>query len=206
MAARWGSEYPLLSPKNPESTTKKHYYHAMGPWKAPSPDGFPAGFYQGAWETVEDSLFEFVQHAWYHPASISNVNLTDICLIPKISHLGFVNQFRPISLCNVSYKILTKMVVNRLKPLIPKLVSPYQTGFVPGQCIHDNIVVAQEMLHSMAKMQGKTGFFVIKVDLSKAYDMLRWSCNHEVLREIGLPAELVHFIMDSIASVQTNIL
>lgn len=106
----------------------------------------------------------------------------------------------------MSYKLLTKMIVNRLKPLMPRLISPYQTGFVPGRCIHDNVVVAHEMLYNMSRMKGKTGFFVIKVDLTKAYDMLRWSCIHDVLREIGLPVDLIRFIMTCISFVQTNVL
>lgn len=85
-----------------------------------------------------------------------------------------MSQLRPISFCNVSYKVLTKIVVNRLKPFISKIISPFQTDFVPTRSIHDNIIVAQEMVHSMTKMKGKKGFFAIKVDLAKAYDRLRW--------------------------------
>jgi hypothetical protein len=77
-------------------------------------------------------------------------------------------------LCNVSCKIITKIMVNRLKKIIPQMVSPIQTGFVPGRNITENIVIAQEMLHSMTKMRSRIGFFVIKVDLSKAYDRLSW--------------------------------
>jgi hypothetical protein len=83
-----------------------------------------------------------------------------------------VSQFRPISLCNVTYKIITKTMVNRLKKIIPQVVSPYQTEFVPRRNITENIVIAQEMLHSMTKIRSRVGFFVVKVDLSKAYDRL----------------------------------
>lgn len=108
------------------------------------------------------SLEAFVHHMWQHPANIGGVNATDICLIPKVDcKPEFITQFRPISLCNVTYKVLTKVVVNRLKPLIPAIISPYQTGLVPTRSIHENIVVAQEMVHSMCKMLGRTGFFAI---------------------------------------------
>jgi hypothetical protein len=80
------------------------------------------------------------------------VNQTDICLIPKVPQPEFVNQFRPISLCNTIYKVVSKVIVERLKELVPIIVSLFQTGFVPRRNIHENIVVAQEMTHSMTKM------------------------------------------------------
>jgi len=73
--------------------------------------------------------------------------------------------------------------VNRLKALIPKLISPQQTGFIPSRSIHDNIVVAQEMMHSMRRMQGKVGYFIIKVDLPKAYDRMCLSFVAKILKE-----------------------
>lgn len=133
---------------------------------------------------VGDTVKAFAHRAWTNPEVLAEVNYTDICLIPKVPNPELVSQFRPISLCNVNYKILTKIIVNRLKPFIPRLVSPCQAGFVPGRSIHENIVVAQEMLHSMAKIKGKTSFFVIKVDIAKAYDRLRWSFIHDTLTEM----------------------
>jgi hypothetical protein len=64
----------------------------------------------------------------------------------------FVNQFKPISLCNVSYKVLTKIVVNRLKPVVGSIISPFQTGFVPRRNINENIIISHEMLYNMTKM------------------------------------------------------
>ncbi|WJX12193.1 hypothetical protein P8452_02716 [Trifolium repens] len=115
----------------------------MSPWKAPGPDGYPAGFYQQAWDIVGSSIISFIRQAWLQPDILKTVNHTNICLIPKTAHLEFVNQFRPIFLC-----------------------------FIPERSIHENIVVAQELVHNMNKMTGKKGYFAIKVDLAKAYDMI----------------------------------
>ncbi|MCH86446.1 hypothetical protein A2U01_0007303, partial [Trifolium medium] len=142
----------------------------MSPWKSPGPDGFPAGFYQQSWDTVGPTVCDFVKEVWKSPSIIATVNQTDICLIPKVDHPEVVSQFRPISLCNTIYKIVSKVIVARLKIYIPKLVSPFQTGFVPGRNIHENIIVAKEMIHSMHMARGRKGYFAIKVDLSKAYD------------------------------------
>jgi hypothetical protein len=178
----------------------------MGAWKALGPDGYPAGFYQKNWSIVAPKMYDFVKHIWLHPENIASVNTTNICLIPKVDKPEFVSQFRPISLCNVSYKVLTKVIVNRLKPLIPLIISPYQTGFIPTRSIHENIVVAQEMIHSMLKMRGRTGYVAVKVDLAKAYDRLRWSFISAVLEEVNLPQGLRRTIMHCITSVKTNVM
>jgi hypothetical protein len=136
---------------------------------------------------------------------MDKINFTDICLIPKVEHPEFVNQFWPISLWNTLYKIVTKVVVNILKELIPLIISPYQTGFIPRHSIHENIVVAQEMIHNMWKMNGKEGYFAIKVDLSKTYDMLNWNFIDCTLRKIGLLEDLTKVIMKAITSVKINV-
>ncbi|CAJ2645411.1 unnamed protein product [Trifolium pratense] len=177
----------------------KNALFEMSPWKAPGPDGFPAGFYQKSWNIVGDTMCNFVRRVWDFPSEIGMVNKTDICLIPKVPHPEVVTQFRPISLCNTNYKIVSKVLVERLKTCIPLLISPYQTGFVPGRNIHENIVVAKEMIHTMNRMRGNKGVFAIKVDLSKAYDKLSWNFIWRVLNEIKLPDKMLsHLIMHSV--------
>jgi hypothetical protein len=177
----------------------------MNPWKAPGLDGFLAGFYQKSWSIVGRKVCDFVKEVWTNPSIISEVNQTNICLIPKIQQPEYISQFRPISLCNTIYKVVSKVVVERLKEFIPVIISPYQTGFVPGRNIHENIIVAQEMTHSMVKMKGSKGLVAIKVDLSKAYDKLKWDFIWQILKEIQLPDSLINVIMHSITSVETNV-
>lgn len=184
----------------------KHALFSMTPWKAPGPDGYPVGFYRHNWDIIGNNLTTFVKHIWQNPVDIAPFNTTDICLIPKIDKPEYINQFRPISLCNVNYKLLTKIVVNRLKHILPDIISPHQTGFIPTRSIHENIIVAQEMVHSMNRMRGRTGFLTIKVDLMKAYDRLRWPFIQQTLVEIGLPSKLVDFIMHCVSTVKTNVL
>lgn len=104
------------------------------------------------------------------------------------------------------YKILTKIVVNRLKPLLLDIISLNQTGFIPSRSIHENIIIAQEIIHSMRKMRGRNGFFFVKVDLMKAYDRLEWAFIHSVLIDIGLPVCMIDFIMHCVSSVRTNVM
>lgn len=96
--------------------------------------------------------------------------------LPKLIVQSFVSQFHPTYLCNVDYKLLTKIVSNRLKPHLPNIVSPFQTGFIPTRSIHENIIVARERLHSMRKMKGRNDFFAINAGLSSIKCLWKWVC------------------------------
>ena len=85
-----------------------------------------------------------------------------------------MNQFLPINLCNVLYKIISKLLVNRLKKVLHKLISPWQTAFVPRRKIQENTFFAQEIIHEMKKKKGKTSWMGLKIDMEKAYDKIEW--------------------------------
>ena len=114
------------------------------------------------WRIVEDSRSTKIL--------LPAFNATFITLIPKCEGVDSLDKFRPISLCNVIYKITTKVIANRLKPLLPGLISPEQSGFVEGRQITDGIILVHELLHSIRsqKMPG----MMIKLDMAKAYDKL----------------------------------
>ena len=100
-----------------------------------------------------------------------SLNLTNIALIPKIKNPTCVSEFRPISLCNVVYKIISKVLTNRLKKILAHIISPVHSAFIHGRLIIDNVLVAYETLHTMnSRIQGKKGYMAVKLDMSKAYD------------------------------------
>ena len=134
------------------------------------------------------------------------INTTLLVLIPKVEHPTSLSMFRPISLYTVAYKTVTKIIANRLQALLPDLIGPRQTSFVPGRHIIDNIVVAQEVVHSMRKKTGKKGFMAIKVDLEKAYDRINWSFMFDTLQQTGIPIQLSLLVMECVTSAWMSIL
>jgi hypothetical protein len=179
---------------------------AMKPTKAPGPDGFHAIFYQSNWEVVGHDVIDFMNRVFLNPKCISAVNDTLLVFIPKVQHPTMIQQVRPKGLCNVTYKLVTKVIANRLKDLMPKVVSPFQSSFVPGRHSKDNIIIAQEMIHSMKGLKGRKQFMTIKLDLEKAYDRLNWKFIDETLKAIGIPHKLRSLIIECITSPNIQVL
>lgn len=113
----------------------------MSPFKAPGPDGLYATFYQKMWPSVGVSMCNLVKDFFRTSDMPASLNNTVITLIPKMKEPEKVTQFRPINLCNVSYKAITKVMTNKLKGLMKILVGPQQSSFVPGRQITDNIII-----------------------------------------------------------------
>ena len=143
----------------------------MGPTKAPGPDGMNAIFYQKFWHIVGDNIVSIVLELFNTSYMILDLNRTYIVLIPKIKNPIKVFDYKPISLCNVIYKIIANVLANRLKQILPQIISPTQSAFVLGRLITDNVLVAYEALHTMhGRRKGKIGTLAMKLDISKAYD------------------------------------
>ena len=113
------------------------------------------------------------------------LNRTLIALIPKIQGSETLDNYRPINLCNTMYKVVTKIIVARLRPYLDKIISPMQTAFVPGRKGVDNVFIAQEIIHSLGKKKGRTGYMALKIDLEKTYDKLEWSFIWDMLIRIN---------------------
>ena len=140
---------------------KSTLFH-MPDLKAPGPDGFPVAFYKSFWPIVGDDVIKAVTSFFTSGSMPKEINSSLIVLIPKVPNLSSSNHFRPISLCNVIYNIISKILVSRIRPLLPRFISPCQSAFIPRRWIAENQVIVQELLHSFKVRKIKAGQMAIK--------------------------------------------
>ncbi|OMO96071.1 reverse transcriptase [Corchorus capsularis] len=169
---------PILTEENQRLLDKpftadeiKQAAFQLGPWKAPGVDGKPVLFYQQFWDIVgaltTASSLSFLNSGHM----LKELNKTLITLVPKKNDPQKVGDFRPISLCNVAYKIIARTMVNRLKPIMDAITTPFQSAFVKGRLISDNIIVGREVLTTIQRQRkGKGMLRALKIDMNKAYD------------------------------------
>ena len=158
----------------------------MAPLKAPGPDGMPPLFYQNFWDLVRGDVSGSILNFLNSGSLPSPLNHTFVRLIPKTKNPKRVTEFRPISLCNVLYKISSKVLANRLKKVLPYIISEHQSAFIKGRLITDNILVAYETFHYMKNHNSrKSGYMALKLDMSKAYDHVESSFLKDVMVQMG---------------------
>lgn len=153
--------------------TKEEVYQAlmnMKSYKSPGLDGFQPIFFKMFWDEVGDDVWSFVKNAFEQGHFDPRVAEALMVLITKVDVPSSFKNFRPISLCNVLYKLLSKVLVAQLRPYLSALVSPHQSSFIPGRGTVDNAIVLQEIVYTMSRSRKKKGDLVYKLDLDKAYD------------------------------------
>ena len=117
-----------------------------------------------------------------------------------------ISDFRPISFCNVIYKIISKVLANRLKQILPQLIASTQSAFVPGRLITDNVLVAYETLHAMnCKKSGKKGSLALKLDVSKAYDRVEWEFLKGIMVRLGFPMIWIERVMCCVSTASFSV-
>jgi hypothetical protein len=140
--------------------------------KAPGPDGFTSDFFHHCWPLIRTEVWEILGDSQATGQIIQALNSTFITLVPKEGKTHHPKQFRSIPLCNIIYKLLTKVIARRLKPILPTIISPEQSGYMEGRQILDNVILSHEVIHSLHKT--KTPGMLLKLDLSKDFDKNSW--------------------------------
>ncbi|KAM2896759.1 hypothetical protein COP2_006481 [Malus domestica] len=175
--------------------------------KAPGPDGFTGSFYHEFWDVVGSDIVAMVQAFWISGKMLRKLNHTHLVLIPKVSSPRNMSQLRPISLCNVVHKVIAKILTNRMKNVLPHLISANQSAFMAGRQIQDNILVVHEILHSLNHQQnGEEKCVAMKLDMAKAYDRVEWSFLLEMMSALGFLHEFCKRIKECITTVSYSVL
>ncbi|KAL8157814.1 hypothetical protein AgCh_002506 [Apium graveolens] len=178
----------------------------MHPDKTPGPDGMTPAFFQKHWDILGENIFKMTRDFFTTGVILQGLNDTNIVLIPKKKNPTAVGDMRPIALCNVLIKVITKVLANRLKGLLDNIVSPTQSAFVPGRMISDNIMVSFEIMHYLKRRKfGKEGYMALKLDMSKAYDRIEWSFLQAMLRKMGFSDWWVHLVLQCVSTVSYTI-
>lgn len=175
--------------------------------KAPGPDGFPPSFFQTMWPTIQNDIYAMVASFFNRGYLLKELNRTNVVLIPKDQNPCSPKDFRPISLCNVTYRIISKVLANKLQPLMSSLVTKHQNAFVKGRCISDNIILTGEILHHIKKQKRSKSFWAaLKVDYFKAFDRIRWDFLIQVLHHLNFPAKWITLIQQCISTTLLQIM
>lgn len=184
----------------------KKVLFSMEPDKSPGPDGFLPIFFQLNWETIGKDLVCLVQTFFINGFLAKELNTSFISLIPKTLNPTTATEFRPIALSNTSYKVISKLMANRMKGLLHKMISPFQSAFIPGRQISDNITIAHEIIHKMRKTRSKKGLMGIKIDMSKAFDRVEWDFLMEIMRKLGFSDKWCQLVYQCISSTSFSVL
>lgn len=178
----------------------------LHPLKSSGPDGFPGSFFRTYWLTVKEKMCHFVRVCFSLGRILASANQSFIVLIPKNDLANNFNYFRPISLCNLTYKIIAKILANRLSGISERLISPNQGAFVRGRWIAENTVIAQEVVHCIKKHKRKDGLMMLKKDIRKAYDCMEWSFLVRILKAWGFNELCILLIYSCMSTVEFSLL
>lgn len=171
--------------------------------KASGPDGLPNELLQSHWPLFKEELLSIIQSFYDHTLNLEEVNQANLIMIPKKEKSESVGDYRPISVMNVIPKLISKILANRLRRVLPELISSSQTAFIQGRQITENFNATREMLQHIAST-GKSACF-IKIDFSKAFDSVNWSYLQVVMATRGFPVRWLRWIQHLLSTASSRV-
>ncbi|XP_010495447.1 PREDICTED: uncharacterized protein LOC104772543 [Camelina sativa] len=190
------SQLMLMVPTPPDITK---VMHKLNPNKAPGPDGYTLGFYKAVWSTLGPEVISSITQFFHSSFLPSSTNATILALIPKKPGASSIKDYRPISCLNTLYKVVSKLLVAKIKPILPSLILPNQTAFLTDRLLLENTVLAAEIVNGYHKSQGPKRI-VIKVDIAKAFDTLSWDFLFTCLKALEIPNQYLRWLQACICT------
>ena len=172
--------------------------------KVSGPDGYNALFFKKAWNIIADDIFAAVNKFFMSGKLLKQINHALIALIPKSDQASQVNHFRPISCCNLLYKIISKILANRIASVLEHIIGASQSAFRKNRKMMDNIFLVQELLRKYARKRISPRC-LLKIDLHKAYDSISWEFLDWMLKSMGFPAQFCSWIMECITTTSFSL-
>ncbi|KAI0530940.1 hypothetical protein KFK09_000488 [Dendrobium nobile] len=170
--------------------------------KSPGLDGITMSFFKFYWKIVEDETWKAIDDFFKTGVMFNEWKDTLLILIPKIKKPILPSNYRPISLCQSTYKLVATMILNRMKSFIANSITEEQAAFLHGRSISDHCLLAQEVIHKLRMSKRKKGLMAVKLDMEQAYDSMNWGTLSKVLNMFGFPRKMNLLIMECVRNVR----
>ncbi|KAI3820444.1 hypothetical protein L1987_07991 [Smallanthus sonchifolius] len=170
--------------------------------RAPGPDGYNFRFLKRCWPCFEQDFYRLFEEFFKEPHISLGCSSSFIALIAKVTDPTWPHEFRPVSLVGCISKAISKILVNRLKKVIGKLISDEQSGFLSGRSIMDGSLVLNELIAWLKR--SKSAGMILKVDMDKAFDSLNWSFLESVMSQMNFPLKWRKWIMACVSSASQS--
>ncbi|GLT37028.1 hypothetical protein SLA2020_113700 [Shorea laevis] len=172
--------------------------------KSLGPDGFSFHLIRACWSVIEKDVVEFVQEFFRNDKLVRGLNSSFIVPIPKKTNPLDLKDYRPISLINSLYKIISKVLANRIKKVLSKVISGTQFAFLGGRQITDGVLILNEVVEEIRR--NKVSSFIFKADFEKAYDCVNWDFLDEMMRRLGFGNKWRMWIKECLQTASVSIL
>lgn len=192
----------LLSPFSEEEVLKA--VNSCDSAKSRGPDGFNFSFFKKFWDVIKAELMRFLGEFYCNGRIVNGLNTSFVVLIPKKEETQNVHDYRPISLIGGAYKILSKVLANRLSKIVGSIILENQSAFIAGRQMLDSVVSLNEAMDNAKVKKAKCMMF--KIDFAKAYDTMDWGYLKEIMECLDFNKTWIEWIMECVSSAQASVL
>ncbi|XP_028095305.1 uncharacterized protein LOC114295281 [Camellia sinensis] len=172
--------------------------------KAPRLDGFNLMLFQKCWQSIKGDVMQFMSEFHQNSKLVHGINSSFVALIPKNDNPTCLSDYRPISLIGSLYRVLAKVLSNRIKLIVSRIISESQSAFIGGRSILDGVLIANEIVDGWKKNQRKG--IVLKLDFEKAYDSINWEFLFSMLASFGFGSKWIKWMQECVSSAKISIL